>query len=195
MDVQSPETPGRVSLRFDVYSPPQVLQIDGRLCHLVLAFLIEGETTNRRAPLLHGHYSASSLLRTHPPPSRLRSFSRLRRLYDLPCSGDFAPGRGGLRQLLGMSLSPCCRFHPAKVEMPHRSDFGTPCCLRPTEAGSALGSTLFRGHIRVHCRYGPAARGLPKEDLVDRLQGLGFPPPCYPNYGAPDSCPGRPASC
>jgi hypothetical protein len=27
--------------------------------------------------------------------------------------------------------------------MPHRSDFGTPCCLRPTEAGSALGSTPF----------------------------------------------------
>jgi hypothetical protein len=27
--------------------------------------------------------------------------------------------------------------------MPLRSDFGTPCCLRPTEAGSALGSTLF----------------------------------------------------
>src|SRR4030081_2169034 len=27
--------------------------------------------------------------------------------------------------------------------MPHRSDFGTPCCLRPTEAGWALGSTPF----------------------------------------------------
>ena len=38
MDVQSPELPGRLSLRLDVYSPPQVLQINGRLCHLVLAF-------------------------------------------------------------------------------------------------------------------------------------------------------------
>ena len=36
MDLHSPETPGRVSLRLDVYSPPQVLQIHGRLCHLVL---------------------------------------------------------------------------------------------------------------------------------------------------------------
>ena len=115
MDVQTPETPGRLSLRLDVYSPPQVLQIDGRLCHLVLAFLIEGETANSRVPLLHGHYSASPLLRTHPPPSRLRSFSRLCRLYDLPCSGDFSPGRGGLLQLLGMSLPPCCRFHPAEM--------------------------------------------------------------------------------
>src|SRR5437016_8717454 len=143
MDVQTPEPPGRLSLRLDVYSPPQVLQIDGRLCHLVLAFLIEGDITNRRAPLLCGRYSASSLIRTHPPPSRRRSISRFSRLYDLPCSGDFAPGRGGLRQLLGMSLPPCCRFHPAEVRMPYRSDFGISCCLRPTEAGSAFGSTFF----------------------------------------------------
>jgi hypothetical protein len=115
--------------------------------------------------LLRGCYSASSLIRTHPPPSRRRSISRLSRLYDLPCSGDFSPGRGGLLQLLGMSLSPCCRFHPAEVVVPCRSDFGTPCCLRPTVAGSALGATHFRGHIRVHCRYGPVTRDLPKGDL------------------------------
>ena len=54
-------------------------------------------------------------IRTHPPPSRLRLISRVRRLYGLPCSDDFAPGRGGLLQLLSMSLSPCCRFHPAEV--------------------------------------------------------------------------------
>src|SRR5271154_1862303 len=115
MDVQSPELPGRLSLRLDVYSPPQVLQIDGRLCHLVLAFLVVGDVTNSRAPLLHGRYPASTLLRTHPSPSRLRSTSRLSRLYDLPCSDDFSSGRGGFLQLLGMSLSPCCRFHPAEV--------------------------------------------------------------------------------
>src|SRR6516162_4371903 len=74
--------------------------------------------------------------------------SRLGRLYDLPCSGDFAPGRGGLRQLLGMSSSPCCRFHPAEVAMQHRSAFGTPFCLRPPEAGSALGSGFSKPHLR-----------------------------------------------
>src|SRR5271156_3941110 len=73
MDVQSPELPGRLSLRLDVYSPPQVLQIDGRLCHLVLAFLVVGDFTNSRAPSLHGRYPASTLLRAHPSPSRLRS--------------------------------------------------------------------------------------------------------------------------
>jgi len=144
---QSPELPGRLSLRLDVYSPPQVLQIDGRLCHLVLAFLVVGDSTNSRAPSLRGRYPASTLLRTRPSPSRLRSTSRLSRLYDRPCSGDFAPGRGGLLQLLGMSLPPCCRFHPAEVKEPHRSDFGSPCRLRPPVVGSAFGATHFRGHF------------------------------------------------
>src|SRR6476469_622505 len=79
--------------------------------------------------------------------------------------GDFSPGRGGLLQLLGMSLPPCCRFHPAEIEMPRRSDFGIPCCLRPSVAGSALGSTHFRGHLRVHFRYGPVTRDPPRETL------------------------------
>ena len=147
MNVQTPEPPGRFSFRLDVYSPSQVLQIAGRLYDLVLASLIAGEVTNSRAPSLRGHCSASSLLRTHPPPSRHRSISRLSRLYDLLCSGDFSPGRGRFLQLLGMSLSPCCRFHPAEIKMPHRSDFGIPCCLRPSFVGSALGVICFRGHF------------------------------------------------
>src|ERR1700690_1222273 len=122
MDVQSPELPGRLSLRLDVYSPPQVLQIDGRLCHLVLAFLVVGDFTNSRAPSLHGSYPASTLLRTHPSPSRLRSTSRLSRLYDRPCSGDFAPG---------------CRLPPPEVKEPDRSDFGPP--MQPSPSGRGLG--------------------------------------------------------
>src|ERR1700758_5611809 len=103
MDVHSPETPGRLSLRLDVYSPPQVLQIHGRLCHLVLAFLTAREATNSRAPLLHGLRSSSLRIRTPPPHSCLRSIPRLSRLSDLPCSGDFSPRLRGLLQLLGVS--------------------------------------------------------------------------------------------
>src|ERR1700694_2254879 len=95
-----------------------------RSCKSMDAFVISSlpspmlETfTNGRVPSLRGHYSASSLLRTQPPPSRLWPTSRFRRLYGLPCSDDFAPGRGGLLQLLSMSLSPCCRFHPAEVNI------------------------------------------------------------------------------
>ena len=62
MDIQSPETPGLLSLRLEVYSPPQVLQIHGRLYHLVLAFLIieklqtEGPLCSADITLLHRSY-------------------------------------------------------------------------------------------------------------------------------------------
>src|SRR5882762_3173719 len=124
-----------------------------RSCKSMDAFVI----SSLPSPMLEtlqmagGPFAPQTLLRfiattDQPPPSRLRPTSRFRRLYGLPCSDDFAPGRGGLLQLLCMSLSPCCRFHPAEVVMPHRSDFGTPCCLRPCVASSALGPTHFRGH-------------------------------------------------
>src|SRR5271169_4527853 len=76
-----------------------------RSCKLMDAFVISSlpslcwRRCKWQGPWLHGHYSASSLLRTQPPPSRLRPTSRFRRLYGLPCSGDFSPGRGGLLQL------------------------------------------------------------------------------------------------
>src|SRR5271155_1932809 len=78
-----------------------------------------------------------------PRSSHRPRWEALSRLYDRPCSGDFAPGRGGLLQLLGMSLPPCCRFHPAEVLEPHRSGFGSPCCLRPPVGGSAFGALIF----------------------------------------------------
>src|SRR6516165_7074117 len=96
-----------------------------------------------QGPSLHGHYSASSLVRAHPPPSRLRPTSRGRRLYGLPCSGDFSSGRGGLLQLLSMSWSPCCRFHPAEVNsrIGQFSAGHSAFALRL----QALGDTHFRG--------------------------------------------------
>src|ERR1017187_8191939 len=66
VNIQSPETPGRFRLRLDVYLPSQVLQSNRCLYHLTLAFHIDGTLTDSRAPSLHGHYSASSLVRTRP---------------------------------------------------------------------------------------------------------------------------------
>src|SRR5271155_4542938 len=93
-----------------------------RSCKSMDAFII----SSLPSPMLETLQMAGPLRSTDitPPhhyygPSRhplgLRPISRFRRLYGLPCSSDFSPGRGGLLQLLGMSLSPCCRFHPAKV--------------------------------------------------------------------------------
>jgi hypothetical protein len=57
--------------------------------------------------------------------------------------------------------------------------------MLPSPFGSGLGPRVytFRGHIYVHCRYGPVTRNLPKGDLVDGLQDfeiLGLPPSRYP---------------
>src|SRR3954462_619637 len=68
-----------------------------------------------RAPSLRGRYPASTLLRAPPPPSRLRPTSRGRRLYGLPVSAAVAVGRGGLLQLLDVSLPPSRRSPPAGV--------------------------------------------------------------------------------
>ncbi len=107
------KAPRRFRLRLDVYPSSQILQIDGCLYHLTPASRVDGNVVCSRAPSLHGSYSASQLLRTQPPPSRLRPTSRGSRLYDLPCSADFSVGRGRLLQLLSASLSPCCPSHPA----------------------------------------------------------------------------------
>jgi hypothetical protein len=81
-----------------------------------LAFLLVRAVSLSRVPSLHGHYSASLLLRTPPPTSRFPSTSWGRQLYEVPsASASFPGGRGGLLQLLSVSLPPCCRYHPAKV--------------------------------------------------------------------------------
>ena len=46
----TPETPGRFSLRLDVYPSPQVLQPTGRLCHLVLASRVVEVITIQQGP-------------------------------------------------------------------------------------------------------------------------------------------------
>jgi putative transposase len=64
-----------------------------------------------------------------------------------------------------------------------------------TYVAIAVGFVYVAVILDAWSRHGPVTRRLPEGDVVDRLQSLGFPPPCYPNYGAPDSCPGRPFSC
>ena len=112
----SADAPRQFGLRPDVDPSPQFLQIDGCLYHLTPASHFAEGVMNSRAPLLHGRYPVSTLLRTQPPPSRLRPTSRGHRLYELPCSNDFSMGRGRLLQLLSVSLSPCCPYHPAGVD-------------------------------------------------------------------------------
>src|ERR1035437_8310662 len=128
-----------------------------------------------------------------------------------PLAVDRFPGCAGytiylapvisLRDEEGFSSCLAYPCHRAVASTPPRSrcrvgqSSAPPCCLRPSVAGSALEFTHFRGHFRLHFHYGPVTRDLPEGDLVDGLQSLGFPPPCHPSYGVPDSCPGRFTSC
>ena len=156
MDVQSPELPGRLGLRLLRRSLClRSCTSMGRICRFPPCL-----PCGRRLYKQQGSFAPLGVTPPHrdhasvPSPSRLRSTSRLSRFYDRPCSGDFAPGRGRLLQLLGMSLPPCCRFHPAEAKEPHRSDFGSPCSLRPPGEDLAFGARL-RGHFCVHCRSLP----------------------------------------
>ncbi len=113
--IQSPKSPRFINLRFAVYLPSQILQSNRRFLSFRLCLSYCQKNTNSRVPSLDRSYPASSLLRTHPPSSRLRRISQDHWLFRLPCSDNFSSGRVGLLQLLCMSLLSCRRSHPAKV--------------------------------------------------------------------------------
>jgi len=100
---------------------------------------IRRRNTNSRVPSLRRRYPPSSLLWTPPPPSRLRPLSREHRLYGLPCSGDFSPGRGRFLQLLDMPcvtvLSPsgAGELHPGALTEPDVSLSTYPARATPAD--------------------------------------------------------------
>ena len=139
---------------------------------------------NSRVPWLHRHYPASLLLRTHPSPSRLQLISRWTGYTTYLASADFAAGRGGLLQLLSVSLSPCCRSHPAGVDRRVSQTATSHTAFTCTVAGSASGAPHVRGHLCVRVRYGLGTRPHPADEAVERLQKVGGPSPCSPSYRA-----------
>jgi hypothetical protein len=160
----------------------------GCVYHFTPASHVDGDRTDSGVPLLGGHYSASLLLRTPPPPSPLRPTSRVHRLYGLPCSAAFAAGGGGLLQLLGASLSPCCRYHPAGVECRVSQSTTLDAAFTLSDVGSASEASHFRGHLCVRFRCGPVTCSHPYDGPVNGLQVIGFPPSCHSSYKASGSC-------
>src|SRR5215467_11531746 len=58
-----------------------------------------------------------------------------------------------------------------------------PCSLRLRPRSSTSRVVISRlPHVRF--RYSLVTHNHPFDGLVGRLQSLGFPPPCYPSYGA-----------
>jgi hypothetical protein len=177
MDLQAPEPPGRFSLRLGVYPPAPVLQLHGCLCHRPPASHgVEG-VTNSRGPSLHGHYPVSPLLRTPPSPSRLQVISRWTGYTTYLASADFAAGRGGSLQLLGVSLSPCCRSHPAGVVRRVSQSATAHTAFTFTVAGSASGAITFGATCAFACATAWRLAPIPQMRLSRGFRRLVSRPP------------------
>ena len=85
---------------------------------------------------------------------------------------------------VSVSLSPCCRSHPAGVVRRVSQSATAHTAFAFTVAGSASGAAHLRGHLCVRLRYGLETRPHPADEAVERLQKVGFPSPCSPRYRA-----------
>ena len=86
--------------------------------------------------------------------------------------------------MLGVSLFPCRRSHPARVVRRVSQCATAHAAFAFPVAGSASGAAHFRGHHCVRLRYSLETRPHPADEVVERLQKVGFPSPCSPSYRA-----------
>ena len=145
---------------------------------------------NSRAPWLHGRYSASSLLRAPPPPSRLRPISRGMPVIRPTLLHRFLDGTRTASPVAQRILVTVLPLPPRRSESTRRSGFVDPCCLRPNRESSASGEKVSRPPMgSLALRPGDSLTIL-KMALSVGFRTFGFPPVCDPSYRAPDSCPG-----
>jgi hypothetical protein len=101
--------PARISLPLGVYPPSQVLQSAGAFLRAPLPPMLSKELRTagslRSTGITPPHHYCGPI--RHPLIVGPLPGAAGYRAY--PASVDFATGRGGLLQLLGVSLSPCCR--------------------------------------------------------------------------------------
>ena len=168
------------------YLRSKLLQTDGGLCHPALASLL-APIASGRAPLLGGHYPASSLLRAHPSGSRLRRASLLGS-RDYLASAGFLRGARSPSLLHPMALSARYRPRPRRVVSP-QVVFGDTCCLHRSSAGSAPGALDFGASsgrslvVVARALADPAKRG-----FVGGLRRRDFSCRRHPSYAASTSC-------
>ncbi len=141
-----------------------------------LPSIIGEEGMNSRAPLLHRSYPASSLLRTRPPPSRLRSISRWMPVIRPTLLHRFLGGTRTASPVAQRILVTVLPLPPRRSESTHRSEFVDPCCLRSNPVSSASG--VFKvsrppvGSLAL--RPGDSLTIL-IDGFVSRLQNIWFP--------------------
>ena len=145
---------------------------------------------NSRAPSLRGHYSASSLLRAPPPPSRLPPISQCFWLYGFRLR-RFRDGTRRVSPVAQPALVTVLPLLPRRSVSPRQSVCDDPCCLRPEAGGSASRSIVFRGHLWVYLRCGPVTRLPSRGWLCQSASSVSFPPRMRPKLRGPDYYPGE----
>ena len=186
----APKPPVRFSLRLGVYLPSQVLQTNGRRCHAALASHVAGRVTNSRAPSLHRHYPASTLLWTRPTPSRLRPLSRCAGYTAYLAPSISRRDEEGFSSCLACPCHHAVDNHPAGVSHRFSLFAMSHAAFAIAIASSASGAKVSRPPL-VRLRYGLVTRRHPSDGVVGRLQSPGFPTATLlPKLRGSDSYPG-----
>jgi hypothetical protein len=108
--------------------------------------------------------------------------------YTVPCFADFAAGRGGFLQLLGASLSSCCRYYPARVFRRFGQIATFHAAFAPLPRARPLGLTFSGPPLRLLSLRPDDSLTIPRMALsIDLRNSVSFPPD-YPSYRASDSC-------
>ena len=97
--------------------------------------------------------------------------------------------------MLGMSLSPCCRYHPAGVINRLNQLSANHVAFAPRLRTRPPGILTFGATSAFTFVTARRLAHIPYRCFVNGLQIFGFPPTCHPSYRAPDSYPGRTDSC
>ena len=99
-------------------------------------------------------------------PLACQPISRGCRLYGLPLLRRFLNGARRASPVAWRVLVTVPSLPPRRSAVAPQPVCATPCCFRPRLEDSASGPSIFRGHLCVHSRYGPATRRPPLTVVV-----------------------------
>ena len=158
VDVQPPEPLGLLSLRLVVQPPRQVLQTDGRHCQVAPAFHVVGGIAEQQGPV--APRALPRLTATPGPSATLSSATHFpgALVIGQRVLRGFRPGTRRASPVARRVLAPVLSLSPRRSDPPRQPACRGPCCLRPPIKDSASGTSLFRGYLCVHSRYGPGTR-------------------------------------
>jgi len=142
---QAPEPPGLFRLRLGLSPLSQVWQTDGRLGPLAPASRVARRVTSRRVPLLHGRSPASPLLRTLPPPARLRPTSQWLPVLRPPVLHRVRHGTRRASPVASRVLVTVPSLSPRRSASPPQPDGVAACGLRPPDRGLGLRASPLSG--------------------------------------------------